>query len=377
MPKIDSKTKRAKLPTRREPYWEKLEKGGYIGFRRTEDGGTWIARWRHVDGKQKYTTFGSLDAISHTDQYDEASKLARNWFKSFGVASKSGYTVGNAVEDYCRHLEIEKGPKAASDARQRLNKHVLPTLGDIQLNKLTLKQVQAWRKSLVRKSDDPEDVRKSKDTANRNLSILKAALNLAYYDDIVGTDAAWRRVKAFEDVGTARKIILDDKQIRSLMEKASGGFRDLCRSGLLTGARYGELIQAKVRDFDPKEGTIHLDGKTGPRTTFLNDDAVAHFKQLSKGKLPKAYLHTRDDGTPWARSHQQRPMQDAVRAAKLPAETTFYALRHTHISRALLAGVNVQVVAENCGTSVRMIEKHYGKFLNADRRAMFNQVSLG
>ncbi len=70
-------------------------------------------------------------------------------------------------------------------------------------------------------------------------------------------------------------------------------------------------------------------------------------------------------------------MIEAVETAKLPHGTTFYALRHTHISRALLAGVNSQVIAENCGTSVRMIEKHYGKFMKADRRAMFDKVKLG
>ncbi len=63
-----------------------------------------------------------------------------------------------------------------------------------------------------------------------------------------------------------------------------------------------------------------------------------------------------------------------MKAAKVPAETTFYALRHTHISLALLAGVNIQVLSENTGTSVRMIEQYYGKFLRADRRAMFDKV---
>jgi hypothetical protein len=38
--------------------------------------------------------------------------------------------------------------------------------------------------------------------------------------------------------------------------------------------------------------------------------------------------------------------------------------------------VQPQVVAENCGTSMRMIESHSGKFLKADRRAMFNTVAL-
>ena len=70
-------------------------------------------------------------------------------------------------------------------------------------------------------------------------------------------------------------------------------------------------------------------------------------------------------------------MQAAVRAAKLPAETVFYSLRHYHISKALLAGVPPQVVAENTGTSVSMIEQHYGKFLPQDRRDFFNAVKLG
>ena len=58
----------------------------------------------------------------------------------------------------------------------------------------------------------------------------------------------------------------------------------------------------------------------------------------------------------------------------MPAETALYSPRHTHISLALLAGVNIQVRAENVGTSVRMIEKHSGKFLNRDRRTMFDRM---
>ena len=119
-----------------------------------------------------------------------------------------------------------------------------------------------------------------------------------------------------------------------------------------------------------------MDGKTGPRDVYLSDKALSHFKKLARGKLPTAYLHTKEDGMPWGSSHQHRPMREAVKTAKLPRGAMFYTLRHTHISRALLAGVNAQVVAENCGTSVRMIEKHYGKFLKSDRRAMFNKVEI-
>ena len=142
-----------------------------------------------------------------------------------------------------------------------------------------------------------------------------------------------------------------------------------------------ELIATRVKDLDPTNMTLRLTGKTGTRDAFLSDAGLRHLKKLAKGKLPNAYLHVRDDGEPWAKSHQIRRMRATVEAAnkagaKIPGDCNFYSLRHTHISRALVAGVNIQVIAENTGTSVRMIEKHYGKFTATDRRAMLNRVGV-
>jgi integrase len=46
---------------------------------------------------------------------------------------------------------------------------------------------------------------------------------------------------------------------------------------------------------------------------------------------------------------------------------TFYALRHSYISRALRQGVPAKAVADHCGTSLRMIEANYAKFIPEDR----------
>ena len=43
-------------------------------------------------------------------------------------------------------------------------------------------------------------------------------------------------------------------------------------------------------------------------------------------------------------------------------------LRHTYVSHAIEGGVPLNVIAENCGTSVRMIEKTYAKILAEKRR---------
>ncbi len=43
----------------------------------------------------------------------------------------------------------------------------------------------------------------------------------------------------------------------------------------------------------------------------------------------------------------------------------FYNTRHTFISTLLTAGVNIKWLSEQTGTSIRMIEERYGKYILA------------
>jgi integrase len=373
---IDSPTKRNKLTPRREPYWQKITAGQYLGFRRTRTGGAWVARVR-VEGQQRYQALEVVDAWDNKDAYDNAHSKALEWFTTAATVEDHHYRVKDAVADYVEHLRVNNSEASAKDAESRMDNHLTDKLKDCQLTNLKTVQIKRWHQDLVRVSDDEEDVRKSKDGANKLLTKLKAALNLAFNNGLVATDREWRRVKPFKDVGGVRILFLTDKQVQRLLEHADGAFKNILEAAKLTGARYGELASVRVADLDTKHGTLLLDGKTGERLCYLSDEALAWFKQQAKAKLPKALLLPKDDGTEWGKSHQARPMKAAVKAAKLPRDTVFYSLRHYHISKALLAGVPAQVVAENCGTSIRMIEKHYGKFMAQDRRSFFNQVQLG
>lgn len=370
--KLDTAAKRIRLKPRREPYWHKIAKGKYLGYRRTPGGsGTWTARMRGEDEKQKYHALGSDLG------FDEALKAAMHWMGHAGRTEDHRYTLKQAVDDYVRHLEINNSSKASSDTKQRLEKHLPSRLLKTELSRLTTAKLNRWRDSMVKTKGDDDDIRKSKDSVNRVLSMLKAALNLAFRNGLVATDTDWRRVSAFRNVTANRRLFLSDKQVTELLEATSREFHNLIKAGVLTGARYGELAEVKVKNFDSKQGTIELIGKTGHRVCFLSDDAIKFFKAISENRLPEAYLLVKDDGTPWGRAHQQRPMGEAVKQAKLPKDTVFYSLRHYHISKALLSGMPMQVVAENTGTSVKMIETNYGKFTRKDRRDMMNEVVLG
>ena len=101
-------------------------------------------------------------------------------------------------------------------------------------------------------------------------------------------------------------------------------------------------------------------GKTAKRLIPLSNEAVAHFKECAKGKLPEAWLISRDDGTRWTKEQWRDEIKDAAIAAKLPAATCAYTLRHCAITDMVVAGTDLFTVAKLSGTSIVMIEKNYG-----------------
>ncbi len=221
-------------------------------------------------------------------------------------------------------------------------------------------------------SEDLERVRRSKDSANRVLSMVKALLSHAMRDPTnrLADDSAWRLVKPFHGVSKPRDIRYTDEEVHRLIDSAPDpATADLIRAAYLTGARYGELAEARVSHLDHRAKTLHVNvGKTGSRTIILQTSAADFLKRLASRRGPDEFLFVRDGGSRWKRSDQTRPIKDALIKAGLSPEGSLYALRHTYVSRAIEGGVPLNIIAENCGTSVRMIEKTYAKVLAEKRR---------
>jgi hypothetical protein len=58
-------------------------------------------------------------------------------------------------------------------------------------------------------------------------------------------------------------------------------------------------------------------------------------------------------------------MKAAIKKAQLDDRGSLYALRHAYISEAIERNIPLTILAKNCGTSVRIIEKTYAKVLRA------------
>jgi hypothetical protein len=110
------------------------------------------------------------------------------------------------------------------------------------------------------------------------------------------------------------------------------------------------------------------------RTIPLSTAALHLFDRLGTSKLPRAPLLTRDDGKPWRRAEWTEGVRLAAKAArlnvnnqetKLPDGVCLYSCRHSYITQAILDGLTTLDVARLTGTSLGMIDKHYGHLVTA------------
>ena len=84
------------------------------------------------------------------------------------------------------------------------------------------------------------------------------ALNKSFADGKVASDDAWRQVKPFRDVDSARVRYLTDDECRRLVNACDADFRLLVQAALLTGCRYGELVALRTADFNADVATLRV-----------------------------------------------------------------------------------------------------------------------
>ncbi len=391
-PKMDTRTARASLSERREPYWTVIAKGCAIGYRRGAKGGTWLARFRDDTGKQHHEALGAADDARDPDgrtvfSFNQAQERARAFFAkrakelSGEIETHAGpYTVALALDDYfaARTARGSKGVKAdrhAADAR------IVPKLGTVEVAKLTTRQIREWHVGLAAAArlvrskkgaaeratknhdeDDPDAVRARRATANRVLTVLKAALNHSYHEKHAASDEAWRKVKPFREVDAAVVRFLKADECVRLVNACDPAFRSLVRGALVTGARYGELARMRADDFHAEGGTVAVrTSKAGkPRHVALTDEGRSVFEALTAGQGARTLVFRRDHDEPWKASQQQKPLDAASKRAGINPSATFHVLRHTYASALAMKGVPMGVIAAQLGhADTRITEKHY------------------
>jgi integrase len=414
---LDSAAARRVLKPRGKPYWRTIERGLHLGYRRLKGrAGTWWAR--HYLGAQTYEIepIGIADDLSAVDgvvvlDFWQAISAARERMvtRAHEAAGITGpLTVQEAVESYLASLQADG--RDVVDSRCRATAHIYPHLGDKPCSELKADHIRDWHRRLAKSlprartgagkeqrhrkfAGDKEATRRRQSSANRVLTILRAALNHNFRNGKIASDHEWRMVKRFKGVDSARLRYLTVDEAQRLINAADPDFRPLVQGALQTGARFGQLAACTVSDFRSDANALRLRSRKGDGTertyhATLTDEGTRFFQKLCAGRagselvfrnvgriqrtidreqrrrvkagLPSEGI-TSDDPGDWRESEQLRPMVDTCRRAKINPPIGFHGLRHTWASLSVMAGVPLLVVAKNLGhADTRMVERHYG-----------------
>lgn len=393
--KLDTRTARKALAPRSKPYAFSIAPRRVLGYLRVAQGaGRWLAvveigRGPSGAALRRQGFLALADDLSPADgstvlSFAQAIGAAAAWQPEDGPRV-GRTTVRQAFESYVAAKRAAGGEAAAEDARRRLLLHVLREdingkplpgprgMGDREVASLTLTELRKWRDGLVEG--------RTRASVNRLLNSFRAMLNHAFDDKKAGipTDAAWAGLESFERVAAPREDHYSEAEVVRLIaaaRKEDPAFADLLAACFYCGARYGELCLLDVRHVDARKRILSIPGgKTGARVVTLSDEGAAFFGALAANRNPREPLLRTETGERWGRGFQQRRMKRALRAAGLPPSGTVYALRHTYISRAIERGAPLTLIAEQCGTSVAMIAKHYAKLLAEKRRELVERTA--
>jgi integrase len=339
-----------------------------LGYQRQEgdEVGRWLLR-RRRGGHYSTEAIGTADDKAEADAVtilDFQQARAKAVELSMDETRPAGrLTVSRAVADYIDYLRASgKNPDTAMSCAAN---YILPKLGSVEVTSLTSPQLRQWV-SWVSETDsnDDESIRRRRASANRHLSVLKAALNHAFDEGRVPSNAAWgRRVRKYRGVANARTRHMSVAEAKRFLGACNVVFRPLARAALETGARYGELARLEVSDFNKIAGTLLVrKSKTAKaRHVILTPEGVQFFSDATAGRSPSELIFTMTNGKPWGHGNADWYVAQANAGGHIEPPVTFHMMRHTWASLAVMGGVPLVVVARNLGhVDTRMVERVYG-----------------
>jgi integrase len=265
-------------------------------------------------------------------------------------------------------------PKTAERYRQLAEQQIYPLLGAIALQKLGEADVQDWHDKLLASGG-----RGGKPLSARTVGHAHRVLHRALARAVIGK-------RVFRNVASAVKppkvedheieIIPADQVSDSLAKLRNHALYPIAVTALGTGLRRGELCGLQWGDIDLDGASLRVErsleesnsglrfkapkSKAGRRTVSLPPSVVdvlrAHRKQQLELRLAlglgrpadDALVFCEHDGSPLSPDKLSRDWGRVVVARKLP-KVSFHALRHTHVSALIDAGLDVFAVSRRIG----------------------------
>lgn len=333
--------------------------------------GDYRLRWYDVDGNRR------------TKRGFATKSKAREWFRE-NVEHALGrpasinpeITLSEFIVLYLdRHAATGVREATIDTLRERLRhaerrkvgtgKYV-PVFGDISLRELErmAEQIAAWRVT------QPEGSRYPRMSALRQ--VLRAAVDWGYIRENPAVKAGKNRQPPARAI---RVFTLDE--LDAIAVELSPRYRAVPAFAAATGLRPEEWMPLERKDIDRSAGIAYIRrtvssgrvaevGKTAGsiREVPLSPRALAALDEIPP-RLDTPLLFATETGRLMHLDNfRYREWAPAIEAAGIPRPARIYDLRSTFASNALAAGINLFELARIMGTSVEMIERHYGALID-------------
>lgn len=385
MPDLSRVSEREALKVKRNPHWHRLRPGCYLGYRPSPKNGpgTWVARAYDQETQgYRYKSLGSLSDDISRERFAKAKEEAEEFARIVELGGLTDKKL-DTVEDACRRFADQRDEVAA-----RFRRYVYSDpIAKIRLVKLRRSHVAAWRArvdrtpALVsrRKEGRPVTRPRSPATLNRDMATFRTALAMVLPLGPPNTEAAWQEaLKPVKNAVKRRTLYLTHEQRLALVQAVGDEAEPFVRALCLLPLRPGAVASLTVADFDKRTGelTIMKDKAGRGRRLVVSKAAATQFSEAAKGKQSDAPLLSRANGKAWDRFSWRDPISEAAAMAKLPPNVTAYTLRHSTITDLVRTGLPLLTVAQISGTSVEMIERHYGHLVRGAAVEALETLSL-
>lgn len=249
-------------------------------------------------------------------------------------------------------------PSTAHTKEVYIKAHIVPELGEVGVKKITPEILKEFVKKLVKK-------RLASSTIEKIFSIVKAALSWMAEKGYIKTNPAQEVVLPKVEPTEVEAFSIDE--VFSILEAASPKwFRNAIEISFRTGMRRGEIFGLKWADIDFENRLLQIkrtvsatkvnERLVGPpktnssiRAVMLDDELLWLLKGL-KEIAQSEWVIENSRGVPPSPWRVPEYMKAAcIKAGVKPRK--FHALRHTHATIGLTAGVNPKIIQERLGHS--------------------------
>lgn len=359
-----------------------------------------------VTGQRRKTSKGGFRTRKDAERWlnETLQKLDKG-----GYVETSKLTLGDYLTEWLAATRRDLRPSSVPFYEIVVEKHLVPRLGAVPLQKLRPQHLTAMYGELLESGRRQGEGGLSASTVRRVHSIIRKALGDAVSDGLLEANPAAAakppKAKVAEEAARKKRRFWSADEVRAFLQALDGNrLQAALHLAATTGMRRGEVLGLRWQDLDfdaarlmveqtlvaPRYVLTFSEPKTkqGRRSIDLDPETLAVLKahrrrqveerlSFGLGYAESELVFRSQDGTPVIPHLFTLAFKKAVKDAGLPA-IRLHDLRHTHVALLARAGIPAKVIQERVGhhSAGFTLDNYGGTFPSQHREAAARFAAL-